>query len=81
MHVRRVADGERAVGAVNKTRCPTGTLSTALVKSPKFLIVISTRPSTASALDENENGCPVILNGLPHTVSQPNWPGLKRKPG
>ena len=28
-----------------------------------------------SALDENENGWPVILNGLPHKVSQPNWPG------
>ena len=51
------------------------------MKSPRFLIVISTRPSMAAALDENENGCPVILKGLPHSVSQPNWPGLKRKPG
>ena len=22
----------------------------------------------------------MILNGLPHSVSQPNWPGVKRQP-
>ena len=26
-------------------------------------------------------GASVIVKGLPHTVSQPNWPGLKLKPG
>ena len=45
------------------------------MKSPRFRIVISTLPIRAAALDENENGCPVILNGVPHSVSQPNWPG------
>ena len=47
------------------TRRPTGTSWILLVRSPKFLIVISTRPSATSALDEKEKGWPVILNGPP----------------
>ena len=34
-----------------------------------------------AALEERTNGWPLALNGLSHTVSHPNWPGMKRKPG
>jgi len=34
-----------------------------------------------AAPEEKTNGWPLALNGLSHTVSHPNWPGMKRKPG
>ena len=47
-------------GPSRKTRWPGAALAILLVKSPRLRIVISTCPSVAATLEENEKGWPVI---------------------
>lgn len=70
MHIRWISDGEGTVGAVEINTLADrdlGDLAGEVTEISDGYLDMAIRRT--AALEENEDGWPVILNGLPHTVS------------